>query len=179
MKNSADLGGCYPPRPSASVTNTLLDLQNSSYPTQPHSIIANYTCFGNSAWHVNYFFHFLNCFVEQSDGIHYLAPSLHAQGQQSSLNIGKNACTCTCVYNNPYCQQSFAATWTVIISRQKFTRIKKTVWQISAINGHKIEWNMRIPALNTGGTTQKNVQMDKTRKRWKWIRKVVGLSTCE
>ena len=43
MKNSADLGGCYPPRPSASVDNALLDLQNSSYPTQPHSIIANYS----------------------------------------------------------------------------------------------------------------------------------------
>ena len=43
MKNSADLGGCYPPRPSASVDNTLLDLQNSSYPTRPHSIIAKYT----------------------------------------------------------------------------------------------------------------------------------------
>ena len=42
MKNSADLGGCYPPRPSASVDNTFLDLQNSSYPTQPHSKIANY-----------------------------------------------------------------------------------------------------------------------------------------
>ena len=42
MKNSADLGGCYPPRPSALVDNSLLDLQNSSYPTQPHSIIANY-----------------------------------------------------------------------------------------------------------------------------------------
>ena len=42
MKNSADLGGCYPPRPSASVDNTLLDLQNSSYSTEPHSIIANY-----------------------------------------------------------------------------------------------------------------------------------------
>ena len=41
MKNSADLGGCYPPRSSASVDNTLLDLRNSSYPTQPHSIIAN------------------------------------------------------------------------------------------------------------------------------------------
>ena len=39
MKNSADLGGCYPPRPSASVDNMLLDLQYSSYPTQPHSII--------------------------------------------------------------------------------------------------------------------------------------------
>ena len=45
MKNSADLGGCYPPRPSASVDNTLLDLQNSSCPTQPHSIIANYYSF--------------------------------------------------------------------------------------------------------------------------------------
>ena len=33
MKNSSDLGGCYPPRPSASEDNTLLDLQNSSYPT--------------------------------------------------------------------------------------------------------------------------------------------------
>ena len=31
---------CYPPRSSASVDNNLLDLQNSSYPTQPHSIIA-------------------------------------------------------------------------------------------------------------------------------------------
>ena len=39
------LGGCYPPPPSASVDNTLLDLQNSSYPTQPHSIIANYCKF--------------------------------------------------------------------------------------------------------------------------------------
>ena len=43
MKNSADQGGCYPPRPKAEVDNTLLDLQNSSYPTQPHSIIAKYT----------------------------------------------------------------------------------------------------------------------------------------
>ena len=33
----------YPPPPSASVDNTLLDLQNSSYPIQPHSIIANST----------------------------------------------------------------------------------------------------------------------------------------
>ena len=43
MKKSADLGGCYPPRPSASVDNTLLDLQNFSYPTRPHSIIAKYS----------------------------------------------------------------------------------------------------------------------------------------
>ena len=40
MKNSADLGECYPPQPLASVDTTLLDLQNSSYPTQPHSLIA-------------------------------------------------------------------------------------------------------------------------------------------
>ena len=38
--SSADLGGFYPPWPSASVDNTLFDLQ-TSYPTQPHSIIAN------------------------------------------------------------------------------------------------------------------------------------------
>ena len=42
MKNSTDLGGCYPPWPLTSVDNTLLDLQNSSCPTRPHSIIANY-----------------------------------------------------------------------------------------------------------------------------------------
>jgi len=40
MKNSADLGGFYPPRPS--VDNTLLDLHNSSYHTQPPSMIAKY-----------------------------------------------------------------------------------------------------------------------------------------
>ena len=51
MKNSADLGGFYPSRPSASVDNTLLDLQNSSYPTQPHSIIAkNYIYHVFSNW---------------------------------------------------------------------------------------------------------------------------------
>ena len=42
MNNSADLKGCYPPQPSAVVDNTLLDLQDSSYPTQAHSIIAKY-----------------------------------------------------------------------------------------------------------------------------------------
>ena len=34
MKNSADQGGCYPQRPKAGVDNTLLDLQNSLYPTK-------------------------------------------------------------------------------------------------------------------------------------------------
>ena len=28
MKNSADRGGCYPPRPKAEVDNTIRDLQN-------------------------------------------------------------------------------------------------------------------------------------------------------
>ena len=44
MKNSADQGGCYPQRPKAEVDNNLRDLQNSSYPTQPHSIIAIPSC---------------------------------------------------------------------------------------------------------------------------------------
>ena len=43
MKNYADRGGCYPPQPSASADNTFLDLHNSSYHTQPHAIIANYS----------------------------------------------------------------------------------------------------------------------------------------
>ena len=30
MKNYEDLGGCYPPRPTASKDNTPLDLLNSS-----------------------------------------------------------------------------------------------------------------------------------------------------
>ena len=34
MKNSADRGGCYPPRPKAKVDDTLQDLQNSSYPAK-------------------------------------------------------------------------------------------------------------------------------------------------
>ena len=44
MKNYGDLGGCYPPRPTASTDNTLLDLHNSSYDTQPHSFTVNYSC---------------------------------------------------------------------------------------------------------------------------------------
>ena len=39
MKNHGDLGGCYPPRLTASTDNTLLDVHNSSYDTQPHSLI--------------------------------------------------------------------------------------------------------------------------------------------
>ena len=36
------LRGCYPPQPPAYVDNTFLDLLNSPYPTQPHSLIAKY-----------------------------------------------------------------------------------------------------------------------------------------
>ena len=32
MKNSADRGGCHPPRPKAEVDNALRDLQSSSNP---------------------------------------------------------------------------------------------------------------------------------------------------
>ena len=46
MKNYADLGGCYPPKPKAEADNTLLDLHNSSYHTQPHPIIAKYVLNG-------------------------------------------------------------------------------------------------------------------------------------
>ena len=34
MKNYADRGGCYPPKPKAEADNTLLDLHNSSYHTK-------------------------------------------------------------------------------------------------------------------------------------------------
>ena len=34
MKNYGDLGECYPPWPTASTDNALLDLHNSSYDTK-------------------------------------------------------------------------------------------------------------------------------------------------
>ena len=40
MKNSTDRGGCYSPRPSATVNNSHLDLQNSLCPTRSYSVIA-------------------------------------------------------------------------------------------------------------------------------------------
>ena len=51
MKNSADLGGCYPQRLKAKVDNTLRDMQNSSYRTQCHSIIAKYIMLRDSLYH--------------------------------------------------------------------------------------------------------------------------------
>ena len=42
VENYADLWGCYPPWPSASMDNILLDLHCYSHPTQPHSVIVNY-----------------------------------------------------------------------------------------------------------------------------------------
>ena len=41
MKKNGDLGGCYPPQPTAMTDNTLLDLHNSSQDTQPHSLTVN------------------------------------------------------------------------------------------------------------------------------------------
>ena len=46
MKNSADLGGCYPPQPSAVVYNTLLDLQKSSNPAKAKFNICSKFSFG-------------------------------------------------------------------------------------------------------------------------------------
>ena len=43
MKNYGDLGGCYPPRPTASTDNNLLDLYNSSYDTKFKTELKN--CF--------------------------------------------------------------------------------------------------------------------------------------
>ena len=43
MKNYGDLGGCYPPRPTASTDNILPDLHNSSQDTQPHSLIVKWS----------------------------------------------------------------------------------------------------------------------------------------
>ena len=40
-KTIIEFGGCYPPRPTVSTDNTLLDLHNSSSDTQPHSLIVN------------------------------------------------------------------------------------------------------------------------------------------
>ena len=39
MMNYGDLGGCHPPRPTASTDNTLLDLHNSSYDTKARAIV--------------------------------------------------------------------------------------------------------------------------------------------
>ena len=61
MKNSADQGGCYPQRPRAEVDNTLLDLQNSSYPVQPHSIIA-FLFVQNISSFLKEFRHYALCF---------------------------------------------------------------------------------------------------------------------
>ena len=44
MKSYYGLGLCYLAQPSASADNTNLCLDNSSYPTRPHSIIVY--CFG-------------------------------------------------------------------------------------------------------------------------------------
>ena len=69
MNNYGDLGGCYPPPPTTSTDNTLLDLHNSSYDTQPHSLVVNYATvgiekltFGIHHELVIYYFHNLDWF---------------------------------------------------------------------------------------------------------------------
>ena len=39
MKDYADRGGCYPPKPSASADNTLRDLHNSLYHTEVNNCL--------------------------------------------------------------------------------------------------------------------------------------------
>ena len=50
MKNYSDLAGSYPPR--LRPWSTLFDLHNSSYPTQRHSIFANYDVVMNISFYV-------------------------------------------------------------------------------------------------------------------------------
>ena len=39
MKNYADAGGCYPPKPKADTDNILRDMHNSPYHKKPNTII--------------------------------------------------------------------------------------------------------------------------------------------
>ena len=48
MKNYADRGGCYPPRPSVSVDNSLRDLHNSLYPTKAINSLIALLCIQNN-----------------------------------------------------------------------------------------------------------------------------------
>ena len=61
MKNSVDLGGCYPQRPKAEVDNTLLDLQNSSYPTKAE--FNNCLTYAKTIKPAVNFIHFLPCLL--------------------------------------------------------------------------------------------------------------------
>ena len=56
MKNYGDLGGCYLPRPIASMDNTLRDLHNSSQDTQPHSLIVKYCTSTGTCMPQQYYF---------------------------------------------------------------------------------------------------------------------------
>ena len=64
MKIFADLRGCYSLKAKAEVGNKFFDLQNSSYPTQSHSIaiIAN-----SPAWYSSFVFNAKNCPVFSSE----------------------------------------------------------------------------------------------------------------
>ena len=84
MKNSADFGGCYPPWPSASVDNILIDLQNSLYPThRPHSIITKST-----EWHPclpNYSSPLFPTIVNHCSLHHNLSPQVGLLGMRRKL----------------------------------------------------------------------------------------------
>ena len=66
MKNSADQGGCYPQRPKVEVDNTLQDMQNSSYPTQPQCRILHILLRLNVEFFICYSVSFNNCFIIHS-----------------------------------------------------------------------------------------------------------------
>ena len=65
MKSYGDLQGCYPPQPTASTDNTLLDLHNSSQDTQPHSLIVKYSNLDKTNGLAIYLFLFDNEQLEQ------------------------------------------------------------------------------------------------------------------
>ena len=70
MKNEAGLRGCYPPRPSTSVDKNLLDLLNSSYPTQPHSLIAEYTMMNKPIQALEFYYSMIQFFHNMVYDLH-------------------------------------------------------------------------------------------------------------
>ena len=106
MKISADLGGCYPPLPSASMDNTLLDLnlQNSSYPTQSHSIIAKNYCFQTTE-------------IKESGGS--FSDNYYWYSGIARKNIDLIACTLACTSARYRC---FTRKWSWEASKETRTR---------------------------------------------------------
>ena len=94
-----ELGGCYPPQP---IINTLLDLLNSSYPTQLHSlIIAKY-------WHLS----------EQGFSVLASQEGISITKQLTLKNSGEH---CT-----SFCRISFSFSSVILLSIEKsFSNGKK------------------------------------------------------